>query len=197
MTILWAVVYAFLVGGYMNNIQTFDIYAIETGDPEEQPNEAGLLSWADIAYIGSTKQGYKERYREHLQEAKGGLNDIDVWLRLNNYTARLILLDTASTFYEAYTKEFINILRYFKRGYCIINKKNPLTNTELPVCILRSVRLPYGQDERYARFHDYYDLGLKHTKEYTWHAVNSNNIVDEMNASWALVERMYQKFNII
>lgn len=181
----------------MNNIQAFDIYAIETGDSEEQPNEAGLLSWAHIAYIGSTKQGYKERYREHLQEAKGGLNDIDVWLRLNNFTARLILLDTASTFSEAYTKEFINILRYFKREYCIINKKNPLTNTELPVCILHSVRLAYGQDEHYARFHDYYDLGLKHTKEYTQHAVNSNNIVDEMNASWALVERMYQGSNII
>jgi hypothetical protein len=90
-----------------------------------------------------------------------------------------------------------NIERYFKRGYCIINKKNPLTNTELPVCILRSVRLAYGQDERFARFHDYYDLGLKHTKEYTCHAVNSNNIVDEMNASRALVERIYQEFNII
>jgi hypothetical protein len=180
----------------MNNIQTFDIYAIETGDPEQQLNEAGFLSWAHIAFIGSTKQGYKERYREHRQEAKSGLNDRDVWLR-NNPTARLILLDTASTLSEAHTKEFINILKYFKKGYCILNKKHPLTNTELPLCILHSVRLAYGQDERYARFHDYYDLGLKYTKEFTRHAANSNNIGDEMNASWALVERMYQEFNII
>jgi hypothetical protein len=99
--------------------------------------------------------------------------------------------------YEAYTKEFINILRYFKRGYCIINKKNPLANTELPVCILHSVRLAYGQDERFAHFHDYYDLGLKHTKEFSSHAINGNNIADEMKASRALVEHMYQEFNII
>ncbi len=181
----------------MMNTQQFDIYAIETGDPEALPNEAGSLSWGHIAYIGSTKQGYKERYREHLQEAKLGLKDRDIWLRQNLSTIRPpILLDRAESLYEAYTKELIGILTYFKRGYCIINKKNPLTNMELPLCMLQSVRLPYGHDELFAHAYDYYDLGLKHTQEFSSHIATSSNILDELNASRELVQRLYQKFNI-
>ena len=87
-----------------------------------------------------------------------GLNDIDIWLRLNNFTTRLVLLDTAGSLYKAHAKELIAILRYLKKGYSILNKKNPLTHSELPVCMLQSIRLAYGHDEKYAHFYDYYDL---------------------------------------
>ena len=69
-----------------------------------------------------------------------------------------MLLDTAGSLYKAHAKELIAILRYLKKGYSILNKKNPLTHSELPVCMLRSIRLAYGHDEKYAHFYDYYDL---------------------------------------
>ena len=180
-----------------------DIYAIEEDyHIQSDTSETGIVYLKGNVYVGSTVKTYQERYQEHLHEAKVGLHDKDIWLR-NADNAEAKRLDRATDLSFAYVKELEHILRYYKRGWGIVNTKNPVTNQDRPACILKSFSLCYGRDEQYRTFYDYYDLGLKYChafsewmRSYGDSDKEAGRFIADFEASLRLVERMYQEFGI-
>jgi hypothetical protein len=177
-----------------------DIYAIKQDyHIQSDTSEIGLVYLKGNIYIGSTVKTYQQRYKEHLQEARGGLHDKDIWLR-NADSAEPVFLDRAEGEPAAFVKELEHILRYYKQGWGIVNTKNPVTNQELPACILTSFSLCYGRDELYRTFYNDYDLGLKYCHAFSeWarsYGDHTEQRMADLKASFRLVERMYEEFGI-